>query len=111
MRITLPSMLRHFFPTQSFQTSGGVKSRAGCAHAGRGGQADGRWLGQPFDVLAEEALIFQHLSCYLQIIFMRDFQSCSIIFFSISFEWHRIAINQSVNEKLKKIFFRNLVGD
>lgn len=34
-----------------------------------------RWkvAGGDFDVLMEEALIFQHLSHYLQIIFMRDF--------------------------------------
>jgi hypothetical protein len=41
-----------------------------------------RWkvAGEHFDVLMEEALIFQHLSCYLQIIFMREIFEMLIFF-------------------------------
>lgn len=52
-------------------------------------------------MLMEEALIFQHLSRYLQIIFMRNFQRCSV--FSLISEWHRVVTNQSVNKKLKNL--------
>lgn len=52
-------------------------------------------------MLIEEALIFQHLSCYLQIIFMRNFQRCSV--FSLYSEWHRVVTNQSVNKKLRNL--------
>lgn len=52
-------------------------------------------------MLMEEALIFQHLSRYLQIIFMRNFQRCSV--FSLISEWRRVVTNQSVNKKLKNL--------
>lgn len=52
-------------------------------------------------MLMEEALIFQHLSCYLQIIFMREFRRCSV--FSLSSECHAVVTNQSVNKKLKNL--------
>lgn len=54
-----------------------------------------------FDVLMEEALIFQHLSYYLQIIFVRDFRRCSV--FSLFSAWHGVVTNQSFNKRLKNL--------
>lgn len=54
----------------------------GCAHGGGGRQADGRWWREHPNLLVEEALISQHLSRYLQIIFYEIFQDAQLFSFS-----------------------------